>query len=108
MHLRGLKIPTRNTRVCDPAPGGTQSCLGLANWTLTRFETKRASKSAFQMERATGAIADATNRHLQNLESQMETRTSGQREDRFTGALESQTSRAPSSLFLGLAIGSMA
>ena len=38
----------------------------------------------------------------------METRTSGQREDRFTGALESQTSRAPSSLFLGLAIGSIA
>ena len=38
----------------------------------------------------------------------METRTSGQREDRFTGALESQTSKAPSSLFLGLALGSMA
>jgi len=28
--------------------------------------------------------------------------------DRFTAALESQTSRAPSSLFLGLAFGSMA
>ena len=38
----------------------------------------------------------------------METRTSGQREDRFTGALESQTSKAPTSLFLGLAIGSIA
>jgi hypothetical protein len=30
------------------------------------------------------------------------------REDRVTGAIESVTSRAPSSLFLGLAIGSMA
>ncbi len=29
-------------------------------------------------------------------------------EDQFTGALESQTSQLPSSLFLGLAIGSMA
>jgi hypothetical protein len=29
-------------------------------------------------------------------------------EDRFTGAIEKQTSRAPSSLFLGLALGSMA
>jgi hypothetical protein len=38
----------------------------------------------------------------------METKTTGQREDRFTGAVEAQTSKAPSSLFLGLAIGSMA
>ncbi len=38
----------------------------------------------------------------------METRTSGQQEDRFTGAIESQTSKAPSSVFLGLAIGSIA
>jgi hypothetical protein len=38
----------------------------------------------------------------------METRTSGQREDRFTGAIEAQTSKTPSSVFLGLAIGSMA
>jgi hypothetical protein len=29
-------------------------------------------------------------------------------EDRFTGAIERQTSRAPSTLFLGLAFGSMA
>jgi hypothetical protein len=29
-------------------------------------------------------------------------------EDKFTGALKRQTSKAPSSLFLGLAIGSMA
>jgi len=28
--------------------------------------------------------------------------------DRFTGAIERQTSQAPSSLFLGLALGSMA
>ena len=28
-------------------------------------------------------------------------------EDRYTGALESQTSKMPSSLFLGLALGSM-
>ena len=38
----------------------------------------------------------------------METRSSGQREDRFTGALENQTAKTPSSIFLGLAIGSMA
>jgi hypothetical protein len=38
----------------------------------------------------------------------MDTRVSGQREDRFTGAIESQTSKVPSSLFLGLAIGTMA
>ena len=29
-------------------------------------------------------------------------------EDRFTGSIESQTSQVPSSVFLGLAIGSMA
>jgi hypothetical protein len=28
-------------------------------------------------------------------------------EDRYTGAIESKTSKAPSSLFLGLALGSM-
>jgi hypothetical protein len=32
----------------------------------------------------------------------------GEREDRFTGAIESQTSKIPSSGYLGLAIGSMA
>jgi hypothetical protein len=37
----------------------------------------------------------------------METRVTGQREDNVTGMIESQTSRMPSSLFLGLAIGSM-
>ena len=37
----------------------------------------------------------------------METGVSGQTEDRVTGAIESQTSKAPSSLFLGLAVGSM-
>jgi hypothetical protein len=31
----------------------------------------------------------------------------GQTEDRFTGTIESQTSKLPSSLFLGLAVGSM-
>lgn len=30
------------------------------------------------------------------------------REDRFTGAIETQTSQVPSSAYLGLAIGSMA
>jgi hypothetical protein len=30
------------------------------------------------------------------------------REDQFTGAIERQTARVPSSVFLGLAIGSMA
>ena len=38
----------------------------------------------------------------------MDTRVSGQTEDRFTGAIVSQTSRVPSTLFLGLALGSMA
>jgi hypothetical protein len=38
----------------------------------------------------------------------METRTSGQLEDNYTGMIESQTSKLPSSVFLGLAIGSMA
>jgi hypothetical protein len=37
----------------------------------------------------------------------METRVAGQREDRYTGAIESQTSRLPSAVFLGLAVGSM-
>jgi hypothetical protein len=37
----------------------------------------------------------------------MQTRTSGETEDRYTGALESQTSKVPSSAFLGLALGSM-
>ena len=37
----------------------------------------------------------------------METRVRGQVEDRFTGAIESQTSKIPSSGYLGAAIGSM-
>lgn len=37
----------------------------------------------------------------------METAVTGQREDKFTGAVESQTSKLPSSMFLGLAVGSM-
>ncbi len=37
----------------------------------------------------------------------METRVAGQREDNVTGMIESQTSKMPSSLFLGLALGSM-
>jgi hypothetical protein len=40
-------------------------------------------------------------------ESFMQTRTSGESEDRYTGAIETQTSKMPSSLFLGLALGSM-
>ena len=38
----------------------------------------------------------------------METRVYGQREDRVTGAIESQTSKVPSTAYLGLAIGAMA
>lgn len=38
----------------------------------------------------------------------METGVRGQKEDRVTGALESQTSKIPSSGYLGAAIGSMA
>lgn len=37
----------------------------------------------------------------------METRVRGQKEDRFTGAIESQTSRVPSSGYLAAAISSM-
>lgn len=37
----------------------------------------------------------------------METRVVGQVEDRVTGTIESQTSKLPSSIFLGAAIGSM-
>ncbi len=38
----------------------------------------------------------------------METRVHGQMEDRFTGAIESKTSKVPSSAYLGIAIGSIA
>jgi hypothetical protein len=38
----------------------------------------------------------------------METRVSGQREDNVTGMIESQTSKVPSSMFLGFALGAMA
>jgi hypothetical protein len=38
----------------------------------------------------------------------METRTFRQREDRVTGAIESQTSKVPSSAYLAAAVGSMA
>jgi hypothetical protein len=41
-------------------------------------------------------------------EMTMETSVRGQTEDRVTGALESQTSKIPSSGYLGAAIGSMA
>jgi len=37
----------------------------------------------------------------------METRTEGQREDSFTGAIESQTSKIPSSAYLFAAVGCM-
>jgi hypothetical protein len=37
----------------------------------------------------------------------METRVTGQREDNVTGMIESQTSKMPSTVFLGMAIGSM-
>jgi hypothetical protein len=37
----------------------------------------------------------------------MQTKCTGEMEDRYTGAIESQTSKLPSSLFLGLALGSM-
>ncbi|HTK95402.1 MAG TPA: hypothetical protein VL382_07160 [Terriglobales bacterium] len=38
----------------------------------------------------------------------MQTRTSGQREDDFTGAIEAQTSKIPSSGYLGAALAAMA
>ena len=39
---------------------------------------------------------------------QLKTRTIGEREDRFTGAIESQTSKIPSSGYLAAAVSSMA
>jgi hypothetical protein len=38
----------------------------------------------------------------------METRVKGEREDRFTGAIESQTSKLPSTAYLGAALGCVA
>jgi hypothetical protein len=38
----------------------------------------------------------------------MATKVYGEREDRFTGAIEAQTSKLPSTAYLGMAIGSMA
>lgn len=38
----------------------------------------------------------------------MQTKSTGEREDKYTGAIESQTAKLPSSLFLGLAVGAMA
>ena len=38
----------------------------------------------------------------------MDTRTRGEMEDRFTGSIETQTSRLPSTAYLGVAIGCMA
>jgi hypothetical protein len=37
----------------------------------------------------------------------METRTFGEREDKVTGTIESQTAKVPSSLYLAAAVGSM-
>jgi hypothetical protein len=37
----------------------------------------------------------------------METRTFGEREDKVTGTIESQTAKIPSSLYLAAAVGSM-
>src|SRR6185369_9168084 len=52
---------------------------------------------------------NAVNR-VSNMADNMETkaRKGSSSEDRFTGAIEAQTSKVPSSTFLGLAIGSMA
>ena len=51
---------------------------------------------------------NAVNR-VSNMADNMETkaRRGSSTEDRFTGAIEAQTSKVPSSTFLGLAIGSM-
>ncbi len=38
----------------------------------------------------------------------METKVTGQMEDNVTGMIESQTSKVPSSVFLGMAVSSMA
>lgn len=47
---------------------------------------------------------------IANMADNMETkvRRGDSREDRFTGGIEAQTSKLPSSTFLGLAMGSMA
>lgn len=46
----------------------------------------------------------ATSSSFRNLN----TRTTGEREDQFTGAIESQTSKLPSTAFLGFALGAIA
>jgi hypothetical protein len=53
-------------------------------------------------------IDNAVNR-VKNMGENMETkaRRGDSREDRFTGAIEAQTSKMPSSAYLGMAIGSM-
>jgi hypothetical protein len=55
------------------------------------------------------AFENASSR-ISNITENMETRAhrGDSREDRFTGAIEAQTSKIPSSTFLGLAIGSIA
>ena len=55
------------------------------------------------------SFENATSR-ISNITENMDTkvRRGESREDRFTGAIEAQTSKVPSSTFLGLAIGSIA
>src|SRR5690349_3817633 len=61
--------------------------------------------------RARFLACSRSNLHLKGIKT-MATMTSkvygGETEDRFTGAIESQTSKIPSSAYLGMAIGSMA
>ena len=42
------------------------------------------------------------------METEMKTRSAGEREDPITGAIESQTAKIPSSGYLAAALGSMA
>jgi hypothetical protein len=53
---------------------------------------------------------DNASSKIANMADNMETkvRRGDSREDRFTGAIEAQTSKVPSSTFLGLAVSSMA
>ena len=54
-------------------------------------------------------LENASNK-VASMADNMETRAQrgSSSEDRFTGAIEAQTSKVPSSTFLGLALGSMA
>lgn len=129
IHAIGLIVPT----IVSFAPNGA-CCLSqcvyprLTPWAafLRRFAAMRLNvkkkeviPSALVIENRENSGANrcvdsasksnlpAQRNYPESCEVVMETGVSGQTEDRVTGTIESQTSKLPSSLFLGLAVGSM-